>query len=100
LFLEFLTTFKLTKDTWAAKRSQRSNISFFVSILSPARSRYRYKAAVDLRRPYRMRLPDALIWATALELGHTLITRNSRDFPPEHPGIRLPYQVSVLHETA
>ena len=49
--------------------------------------------AIDLRRQYRMRLPDALIWATALELGHILVTRNSRDFPPDHPSIRVPYQI-------
>ena len=46
--------------------------------------------AVDLRRQYRMRLPYALIWATALQLGYILVTRNSRDFSPDHPGIRIP----------
>ena len=49
--------------------------------------------AVDLRRQYRMRLPDALIWATALELGYILVTRNSRCFSPDHSGIRIPYQI-------
>lgn len=47
--------------------------------------------AVALRREHRMRLPDALIWATAQDLGALLVTRNSRDFPIDHPGIRLPY---------
>ena len=47
--------------------------------------------AVALRREHRMRLPDALIWATAQESGVLLVTRNSRDFPVDHPGVRLPY---------
>lgn len=33
-----------------------------------------------LRRGSNLRLPDALIAATALELGCTLVTRNVRDF--------------------
>jgi hypothetical protein len=49
--------------------------------------------AVDLRRRHRMRLPDAVIWATALELGYILVTRNTRDFPSDHPSIRIPYQI-------
>lgn len=38
------------------------------------------KRAIDLRRQRKMSLGDALIGATALEHGLTLITRNSRDF--------------------
>ena len=37
--------------------------------------------AVSLRRKFRLRLPDAVIWATAREQGCLLVTRNSRDFP-------------------
>ena len=33
-----------------------------------------------LRQQYRIRLPDALIAATALDLGFSLITRNTQDF--------------------
>ena len=49
--------------------------------------------AVKLRREYKMRLPDAVIFATALELGFILVTRNIRDFPESHPGIRVPYNL-------
>ncbi|MFA7504000.1 MAG: type II toxin-antitoxin system VapC family toxin [Burkholderiaceae bacterium] len=47
--------------------------------------------AVALRRAYRIKLPDAVIWATAQTTGRLLVTRNTRDFPPDDPGIREPY---------
>jgi predicted nucleic acid-binding protein len=47
--------------------------------------------AVRLRRERRLRLPDALIWATARRRGALLITRNTKDFPKDDPGVRVPY---------
>ena len=38
--------------------------------------------AAQLRRTTRLKLPDAIIYATALETGRTLVTLNTRDFPP------------------
>jgi hypothetical protein len=49
--------------------------------------------AVELRRAHRIRLPDAIIWATAHEHACLLVTRNTRDFPVEDPSIRVPYEV-------
>jgi hypothetical protein len=49
--------------------------------------------AVELRRHHRVRLPDALIWATAAARDAILVTRNTRDFPERNPGIRIPYRV-------
>lgn len=49
--------------------------------------------AVDIRRREKLRLPDAIIWATAQQLGALLVTRNTRDFPSRNPGIRIPYQL-------
>ncbi len=39
----------------------------------------------------RIRLPDAIIWATARVESALLITRNTKDFPPDTPGVRVPY---------
>ena len=47
-------------------------------------------AALRRERP-RLRSPDAIILASALVRGRILITRNTRDFPAEMPGIRVPY---------
>lgn len=51
------------------------------------------EAAVRLRRAHRLRLPDAIIWATAQVHGAALVTRNSRDFSPDWAGIRVPYEI-------
>jgi hypothetical protein len=47
--------------------------------------------AVELRRAHRIRLPDAVICGTAQISGRLLVTRNTRDFPPDDPGVRAPY---------
>ena len=49
--------------------------------------------AVGIRRTTRIRLPDAIIWATARRVDGVLVTRNTRDFPQQAPGIRVPYSL-------
>ena len=49
--------------------------------------------AVELRRSHRIKLPDAIIWATAQTRGMILVTRNIKDFPAGDPGIRAPYKL-------
>ena len=44
-----------------------------------------------LRRSSRIKLPDAIIQATAEGAARVLITRNTRDFPAGTPGVRIPY---------
>jgi len=48
-------------------------------------------AAADIRHRSRMKLIDAYILATAQVNGAILITRNTKDFPANMPGIRVPY---------
>jgi hypothetical protein len=48
-------------------------------------------AAADIRHRTRMRLLDAYVLATAQVHGAILITRNTKDFPANMPGIRVPY---------
>ena len=47
--------------------------------------------AVELRRTHRLRLPDALVWASARAESALLVTRNTKDFSKDEPGIRCPY---------
>lgn len=49
--------------------------------------------AVRLRRERRIRLPDAIIWATARTRDALLVTRNTRDFPAHEPDVRVPYRL-------
>lgn len=48
-------------------------------------------AAADIRFRTRLKLLDALILATAQVKGAILVTRNTKDFPANMPGIRIPY---------
>jgi predicted nucleic acid-binding protein len=50
--------------------------------------------AVALRRERRIKLPDAVIWASAQVNGMLLVTRNTKDFPAGDPGVRAPYGTS------
>jgi predicted nucleic acid-binding protein len=49
--------------------------------------------SVTLRRTTRLKLPDAIILATARVHGLTLSTRNTKDFSPTDPTIRIPYEL-------
>lgn len=49
------------------------------------------RAATLRRERPRLRTPDAVILATALVRGRILVTRNTKDFPVNMPGIRVPY---------
>ena len=50
------------------------------------------RAAV-IRREKRLRMPDAIILATAEVAGRKLVTRNVKDFPSGMRGVRMPYKV-------
>jgi predicted nucleic acid-binding protein len=49
--------------------------------------------AIKLRRALRLRLPDAIIYATAQVNKAVLVTRNSKYFLPDWKDIRVPYQL-------
>lgn len=47
--------------------------------------------AVKIRKNRRIRLPDAIVWATAQVHSLLLVSRNTKDFPADEPGVRVPY---------
>jgi len=51
------------------------------------------REAIALRQQFRLKLPDAIIWASARLNNALLVTRNVKDFPLPDPGIRAPYRV-------
>ena len=52
-----------------------------------------HRAAALRRERSRLKSPDAIILATAQIRGRVLVTRNTKDFPAEMPGIRIPYKL-------
>lgn len=49
--------------------------------------------AVTLRKKHKIKLPDAIVWATAMADRRILVTRNTKDFSHDEPGIRVPYRI-------
>jgi predicted nucleic acid-binding protein len=49
--------------------------------------------AVALRKAHRVKLPDAIVWASAQMHAMLLVTRDARGFPDGDPEIRVPYIV-------
>jgi len=49
--------------------------------------------AVGLRRTHRIKLPDAIVWATAQSRAMLLVTRDTKDFQAGDPGVRMPYKL-------
>jgi len=49
--------------------------------------------AVAARKQARIKLPDAIIWASARSRAMLLVTRNDRDFPASEPWVRIPYSL-------
>lgn len=49
--------------------------------------------AVTLRKLDRMRVPDAIILATAQTENIILVTRDTKEFSADMPGIRIPYRL-------
>lgn len=51
------------------------------------------ESAISVRKQHRVKLPDAIIFATAKSIGALLVTRNTRDYDSSIPQIRVPYEV-------
>ena len=53
----------------------------------------RQQRGYQLRKKHKIKLPDAIVWATAQVNQCILVTRNTKDFPHHAPGIRVPYRI-------
>jgi hypothetical protein len=51
------------------------------------------RRAVELRQNLRLKLPDAVVLASAEVEGCILVSRNTRDFPHGDPRVRFPYVI-------
>lgn len=49
--------------------------------------------AIAIRRKNKIKLPDAIIWASAKFTNSLLITRNTRDFSTHSSDIKVPYNI-------
>lgn len=49
--------------------------------------------AILVRKEFKIKLPDAIVWATAKHTRSLLVTRNTKDFPFSAPDLRFPYNI-------
>ena len=49
--------------------------------------------AIELRRTRKLKLADAIIFASAQENDCLFLTRDAKDFPPDGTGIDIPYKL-------
>jgi hypothetical protein len=49
--------------------------------------------AVRLRQKHRLKLPNAITWASAQIHPMLLVTRDTKAFPADDPGVRMPYRI-------
>lgn len=75
----------------ATPRTEPAIRHFLASFVNIAVDAAISEQAVVLRQKHRIKLPDAIVWATAQVHGRILVTRNTKDFSAHEPGIRFPY---------
>ncbi|MFZ4820079.1 MAG: type II toxin-antitoxin system VapC family toxin [Limisphaerales bacterium] len=49
--------------------------------------------AIVIRKELRLKIPDAIVYATARTQGCLLVSRNTRELKSDWPDIRIPYQL-------
>lgn len=49
--------------------------------------------AVRIRKSTRMKVPDAIVYATGREEGCLVVSRNTKDLKAEWPDVRVPYEL-------
>jgi predicted nucleic acid-binding protein len=49
--------------------------------------------SVEIRKSHKIKLPDAIVWASAQVHDRILVTRNTKDFAADEPGVRVPYRL-------
>jgi predicted nucleic acid-binding protein len=49
--------------------------------------------AISIRKELRLKIPDAIVYATARTQGCMLVTRNTKELKEDWPDIRIPYRV-------
>ena len=82
-WMEVLVGFRTPEQDATARRSLSQ---FDVIAISDAIA----EEAIAIRRAQRLKIADALIFATARVSGCVLLTRNTRDFDANDPGVRIP----------
>jgi len=78
-----------SKDEHDAKRLRAFLKNFKIRELSNEIA----NLSIDIRKSIRLKVPDAIVYATARDEGCILVSRNTKDFKSDFPDIRVPYKL-------
>jgi predicted nucleic acid-binding protein len=70
--------------------SERETLAFLDGFRLIEIDREVAEGAVAVRRAHRIKLPDAIVRASARAQGMLLVTRVMKGFPSDDPGVRMP----------
>ncbi len=80
--------------TGAENRGQEKIIRGFLDLFQIVDLSERVASEViALRKSHRLKIPDAIVYATARVEDCMLVSRNTKDFKPDWPDIRVPYKM-------
>ena len=51
------------------------------------------EASIKVRKKHRLKVPDAIVYATAQVEECMIVSRNTKDFKEEWPDVRVPYEI-------
>ena len=90
LRVSIITWIEVLSGVKTSKERKRADIFFQDFDIIPLNDDIAERA-VQLRQTQRLKLPDAIILATAKAQNTLLITRDKKDFPIDDSSIRIPY---------
>lgn len=113
ILIDYLTGIEAARSELAQYSNRQISIITFIEILVGANDPEEEKAirgflssfevleltsdiaaeTVLIRKNLRLKIPDAIVYATARTQGCILVSRNTKDLKQEWPDVRVPYQL-------
>ena len=113
ILIDYLNGIEAAKAELARYRDRQISIITFIEVMVGAKDAAEEKAirgflssfetvdlcaeiakeTVEVRKELRLKIPDAIVYATARTQGCLLVSRNTKEFKPEWPDIRVPYSI-------
>ena len=86
--------YKACTDKVYSDETEENAVRAFLSILElKGLTKEIAEETVKVRKVHRIKVPDAIVYATARIENCLIVTRNSKDLKPEWTDVRVPYRI-------
>jgi predicted nucleic acid-binding protein len=112
IFVDYLKGVRAAKEELERYRVRQISIITFIEVMVGAKNAAEERAirgflgtfevlelsaeiaqeAISIRKELRLKIPDAIVYATARTQGCILVTRNMKELKEDWPDIRIPYR--------